>query len=60
MSSVPVNNTLYALIDAKGKCKRTKFSKDMIIAEAQIGDRVASYKLSKVESVGLAEEKDGE
>ena len=52
----PIGETLYALIDKQGKCKRTKFTKDMIIAEASVGDRIASYKLTKVESVGLAEE----
>lgn len=56
MSRPAVSETLYALIDSQGQCKRTKFTKDMILREASIGDRVASYKLTKVESVGLADE----
>lgn len=50
------HDTLYALVDKHGKCKRTKFTKDMIIAEASIGDKILSYKLTKIESVGLSEQ----
>lgn len=56
MSTTPIGQTLYALIDKQGKCKRTKYTKDMIIAEATVGDRIASYKLTKIESVGLSED----
>jgi len=55
MPATPIDSTLYALIDKQGKCKRTKFTKDMIIAEASVGERIASYRLTKVESVGLAD-----
>lgn len=51
-----ISPNLFALYDKTGALKTTKATKDMIILLAGIGDKIASYQLTKIESVGLADE----
>lgn len=47
---------LFALLNDAGTCQATKFTKDMLEKQAVVGQYILSYKLIKIERVGLAME----
>lgn len=62
MAKVPksCSPNIYVQYDSAGNRQAMKSDKSMLVTTAVVGDKIATYKLVKVETVGLAVERDSD